>query len=139
MMFTLRLSLAIVITCVCWDIATTNLKNSNVVEDVDYMDDLREYSAHHADDASAKYTARLNKIDMIDDYPHDDEYHDDRYDDGDDADEDDDDYDEYDDDDDEDDDDEDEEGGGCGGGDDADEEETTMNPVQEVIEEFFTR
>ncbi|XP_069949374.1 coiled-coil domain-containing protein 1-like [Cherax quadricarinatus] len=134
MMLSLRWLVWVAAACAC--VATAN-KSKGSSDDFDYLDDVKEYSAHHSDDISAKYSARLNKIDMLDDYPHDDDFHDDfhdRYYEDDDEDEDDEDYDDEDEGDDEDDD---SESGGCGGGDDDDEddddeEEDTLSPVQET-------
>lgn len=143
----------VLVACFVTAVALENVKHEDALLEDDYTDDIKEYAAHNAEEAAAKYTAQINKIDMLDDYPHDDDfldhqdrgYDDDDDDDGDyDDDDDDDDRDDDEEDDDEDDDDDDDGniGGGCGGGgryDDDDDEEEELNPVQEVIEEYFTR
>ncbi|XP_045117375.1 prostatic spermine-binding protein-like isoform X2 [Portunus trituberculatus] len=107
-------------------------------DDLDYLDGIKD-SAAHQEEVNARYSARINKMDMLEDYPQDedDDYHphhgtpdyDDDYDDDDDDD---------DDDDEDDDDDDDDDDGGCGG-DDDDEDDEEPNPVEEVIDEYFTR
>ncbi|KAK7065278.1 hypothetical protein SK128_012050 [Halocaridina rubra] len=133
-MFSLRFWVAIFISgTIAAQLPPSSMPNA------DYLDEVKEFSQHNVEDAAKKYREKINKMDMLVDYPKD---HD--YDDYDDEDDDDDDYEDEDEDyDDEDDDDE--EGGGCGGGDDDeddedyDDDEESSNPVLDVIDEFFTR
>ncbi|KAK3892736.1 hypothetical protein Pcinc_003426 [Petrolisthes cinctipes] len=134
-----------IILALCGTLALAT-KNASKEDDIllsqDYIDDIKEYSSHHAEHAKDKYTERLNKIDLLDDeYPEDEDFEVDHRDDED--------YDEeddYEDDEDEDyyDDDDDDDEGGCGGGDDDDDDDDDyddeeLSPVEAVIEEYFTR
>ncbi|KAK4323172.1 hypothetical protein Pmani_006120 [Petrolisthes manimaculis] len=135
-----------IILALCGSLALA-AKNASKEDDVilsqDYIDDIKEYSSHHAQHAKDKYTERLNKIDLLDDeYPKDEDFEVDHSDDDDDYDEEDD-YEDYEDEDYYDDDDDDDVGG-CGGGDDDDDDDDDyddeeLSPVEAVIEEFFTR
>ncbi|XP_037793717.1 pheromone-processing carboxypeptidase KEX1-like [Penaeus monodon] len=100
----------------------------------DYVDSVKHFAQHYAEDIAHKYTREFNTVE----YPDDDEDYDE-------DDEDYDDEDEEDEDDEDDDDDDDEEEGGCGGGDDDDDEDyydedydDDRNPVEKVIDMYFS-
>ncbi|CAL4125577.1 unnamed protein product, partial [Meganyctiphanes norvegica] len=130
-------SLALFLVAVgCIVAISSALKEEDAIlnhKDPDYLDDIKDYAAHHADEIGHKWDEQINKMNMMDE----DDYPDDEEDDYDDE------EDDYDEEDDEDDDDEDG-GGGCGGGDDDDdddddEDDEDLSPVEQVIEEYFTR
>ncbi|XP_050699525.1 prostatic spermine-binding protein-like [Eriocheir sinensis] len=125
-----------VVVVLCDPAVETQAKTPLVGDDFDYLDDVKGFE-DIKDEVNHRYSAKINQMDMLEDYPYDDDDDDHHHHypgDVGDEDYDDEDYDEGDEDENDEDDDED---GGCGGDDDDEDEE--LSPVEQVIEDFFTR